>query len=316
MKMFRANRDLHDSIEACRSRYAQLPDGRIIGPLEKFASMGSALCFPVEAMYFYTILVLARLDYMNLSYTPGNVYNVTRDVYVYGDDIIIPVDGADVALDYLRKYNCKVNSNKTFLNGQFRESCGVDAFGGYEVTPTYITKMRPESKRQASEIISWVAASNHFYKKGYWNTTRLIRKWIERLIGPMPYVTERSSVLGHISFLNFHQWYGNLLEVPSRWNGDYHRLEIQALAPSPVYRTDVLEGYGALSKCLKNLSLGFDLDKILLWDSDLGYFRLKEWRKPKNPKGFFALASLHTDLCKSALHGAVTLKRRWVATEM
>jgi hypothetical protein len=245
LEMFRANPDLRDSIDACRSTMAQLPDGRIVGPLKKFASMGSALCFPVEAMYFYTLCVMALLADRHLSLTSRNVFIVTRSLYVYGDDIIVPTTNATTILAYLRKYNCKVNVNKTFVSGSFRESCGVDAYNGYQVTPVYIRSERPENRQQASRIISWMATLNLFYKKGYWRTTQLMVTLLERLIGDIPYVAETSEALGRYSYLGF--------ESIGRWNSDLQRNEIRALTPSPVYRTDVLEGYGALTKCFLGL---------------------------------------------------------------
>jgi hypothetical protein len=276
LEMFRSNPDLRDSIDACRSTKAQLPSGKVIDPLKKFASMGSALCFPVEAMYFYTVCVVALLESNSLPVTASNVLNVTRELYVYGDDIIVPTCNAIMVLDYLQKYNCKVNTNKTFLSGSFRESCGIDAFAGYTVTPVYLRHLRPESQRQASQVISWVATANLFYLKGYWHTSQFMFRELEQIIGDIPYVSESSEVLGRISFLGY--------ESVERWNRDLQRFEIKGLVPSPVYRTDKLEGYGALTKCFLGLMAA-----------------------PKNA----AISQGRSKLERSALHGAVTLKRRW-----
>jgi len=256
---------------------ARLPDGRLVGPLRKFASMGSALCFPVEAMYFYTVCVVALLKDRKLSATPSNIFKVTRSLYVYGDDIIVDVTNAITVLDHLRKYNCKVNSNKTFVSGSFRESCGVDAYKGYQVTPVYLRKTRPENRQQASQIISWTASLNLFYLKGYWNTVQFMAKCLERIIGPLPYVSETSEALGRISFLGF--------ESIGRWNQDLQRNEINALVPRPIHRTDVIEGYAALTKCFLGLAAA----------PQKGTIASQECSK----------------LEQSALHGAVTLKRRW-----
>lgn len=277
MRMFRASQDLTGSIEACRSTRARLPDGRIIAPLTKFASMGSALCFPVEAMYFYTICVVALLKAHDLPLSHENVFHVSRDLYVYGDDIIVPSAHAGVVLDHLQKYNCKVNTNKTFVSGSFRESCGVDAFAGYEVTPTYVRHLRPENRQHSEQILSWVATSNLFYKKGYWRTTTLMRKTLERVIGPMPYVSEESEAIGCISYLGYRS--------VERWNGDLQRFEVKALVPRPIYRTDRLDGYSALMKCF--LSMGaYSVGSILSKRS----------------------------LEHSARRGVVALQRRWAPT--
>lgn len=304
LEMFRANPDLADSIDACRSKAAQLPDGRFVSPLLKFASMGSALCFPVEAMYFYTVCVVALLKDRNLSANERNVFNVTRDLYVYGDDIIIPSTNAEAVLEHLQKYNCKVNTDKTFVSGSFRESCGVDAYAGYPVTPVYLRHAHPKNRRQASRIISWVATANLFYLKGYWRTAQSMFNRIERLIGPLPYVSENSEGLGRLSFLGYRS--------AERWNDDLQRLEIKAVVPSPVYRTDKLEGYGALIKCFLRMKREVkprpraksleDYPRHLLEIADSTY------RWVQDP-------FRETGLERTALHGVVTLKRRWVPTQ-
>jgi hypothetical protein len=274
--MFRSNPDLMDAIDSCRSTRAELPDGRIISPLRKFASMGSALCFPVESMYFYTICVMTLLSEQDLSVSHRNVFNVSRDVHVYGDDIVVPSTYAKAVLDNLQKYNCKVNTSKTFVNGSFRESCGVDAYKGRLVTPTYLRKPPPENRQQGSEILSWIATANLFYKRGYWASADTLFKRVERVIGPLPYVHERSPALGRISYLGY--------QSISRWNDKLHRFEIRAMVPSPVYRTDKLEGYAALYK---------------------SFLKLEDLKNPLVSRDV-----LHLE--HSAQHGAVSLKRRWV----
>lgn len=276
--MLDRNPDLLDAVLACRSEAAKLPDGREIRPLQKFASMGSALCFPMEAMYFYTLCVMACLRRQHLPVCSESVFKVSRDIYVYGDDIVVTRTNADVVLEYLQKYNCKVNDRKTFVTGRFRESCGVDAYAGEEVTPTYLRELRPENKHEAAKIISWVKTANLFYKRGYWRTSSLMFKTIERLVGPLPYVSEESGCLGRISFLGYRS--------ASRWNSRLQRLEVSALCPRPVYRTGELEGYSALS-CALSLLEASNTEAL-----DLG-------------------RDAHV-LERFALHGAVTLKRHWV----
>jgi hypothetical protein len=169
-----------------------MPDGTIVGPLEKFASMGSALCFPVEAMYFYTCCVLALLKRHNLPVSRSNILHVRRLLYVYGDDIIVPSTDAVFVLDYLQRYNCKVNATKSFWTGKFRESCGVDAYDGKVVSPTYIGTLPPKNKRQPERLISWTATANLFYKRGYWRTAQLLFNYVEAVLGPLPYLSETS----------------------------------------------------------------------------------------------------------------------------
>lgn len=289
--MFDGNPVLRDAINACRSTRAKLPDGTIIGPLKKFASMGSALCFPVESMYFYTICVAALLEKQNLPVTARNAFKVSRSVYVYGDDIIIPTDDAIFVAEYLHKYKCKVNMSKSYWTGRFRESCGMDAFAGEEVTPSYIRELRPSSKRQASGLVSWVKTAQSLYKRGYWQTSSLMFQHCERVLGPLPYVAENSPGLGRISFCKKmtvgrwspgHNCRGSISEAESP---SYQRLEVKCWVAEPVYRTDVLDGYGALQKSLLNLATLHNTEES-------------------------SVDELHME--RSARHGAVALKRRWI----
>lgn len=275
--MFDSNPDLRDAIAACRSRSAQMPNGDVI-PLRKFAAMGSALCFPVEAMYFYTICVMAIIRERNLPVDIQSVKLVGRDVYVYGDDIIVPTDMSAVVIRALQKYYCKVNVHKSFFKGKFRESCGMDAYAGYDVTPTYLRRMPPDNKRSTSELISWVATGNLFHRDGYWHTAATLTKRVEAIMGELPVVGERFAGLGKRSFAK-----GIKLGSTSRWNRSHQAFEVKAWKPHPVYRADPLDGVQALLKCLLDLENGSKPDS----------------RDTRH-------------LERSARHGAVTLKRRWM----
>jgi hypothetical protein len=275
LQMFRGNRDLLDAIEACRSTRAKMPDGRIVR-LRKFASMGSALCFPIEAMYFYTICVVALLRYHNLPVSHANVDKCSRDVYVYGDDILVPSDAALTVLDSLRKYNCKVNTSKTFFTGRFRESCGVDAYNGEQVTPLYVNRLPPENRQQPGSLVSWVATANHFASRGWYRVSQLFFNRVEKILGALPWVSETSPALGR-----YHPW----PTVPrKRFNRKLQRLEIRCWVTAPVYRTDRLVGYAALQKSLMKLEGLTDL----LAQRDR--FHLE----------------------RSALHGEVAINLRWI----
>jgi len=120
IRMFDSAPILQGAIEACRSTHAKLPDGRVIGPLSKFASMGSALCFPVESMYFYTICIAALLKEHNLPVTSLNIFLVSRDVYVYGDDIIVPKKTCDCCCVLPAKIPLQGKHVQVFLEWKFQ----------------------------------------------------------------------------------------------------------------------------------------------------------------------------------------------------
>jgi hypothetical protein len=86
-------------------------------------SMGNGFCFPVETITFAAICFACDAG------VPG------VDFSVYGDDIIVRQHCAAKVLSMLRHYGFQANTEKTFLEGPFRESCGADWFAGEDVRP-------------------------------------------------------------------------------------------------------------------------------------------------------------------------------------
>lgn len=95
----------------------------VVKTYNKFCSMGNGFCFPLETLIFAAACVATG------SSEPG------VDFVVYGDDIIVRKRTAPSVLSLLRHWGFKANTDKTFLEGPFRESCGADWFGGQDVRP-------------------------------------------------------------------------------------------------------------------------------------------------------------------------------------
>lgn len=130
--LFGTNKPLLAAIEACSSREVELPKGtdkyfiRSM-PLKKVAPMGSAICFPIMSLVHYA-LIRAILDRSSCA----RLYK--RNVYIYGDDIIVHPSCAKAIYDYLPLFGMKINTDKSFSRGLFRESCGCHAYNGVDVT--------------------------------------------------------------------------------------------------------------------------------------------------------------------------------------
>jgi hypothetical protein len=78
-----------------------------------------------------------------------------------------------------------VNSEKSCIHGFFRESCGLDAFKGIDVTPVRIRTVWTTSP-SPSHYESWIAYANSFFDSGYLNTYELIVRQLTDLYGPLP----------------------------------------------------------------------------------------------------------------------------------
>jgi len=190
------------AIQACRTQTADVPGHGEIR-LSKFASMGSALTFPVEAMVFLTIIYLAieRKEQQQISVPMIQRYRNT--VRVFGDDIIVPNDIAATVRQELESYGFVVNLKKSFWTGMFRESCGAEYFAGEDVTVARCRRVLPETRRDAQEILSAASLRNQLYERGLWQAARWLDERIEKLIRYFPAVQPSSPVVGRTSFLGY-----------------------------------------------------------------------------------------------------------------
>jgi hypothetical protein len=168
-----------ESLEDARSLHADLPDGSNI-LLKKYASMGSALCFPVEACVFYTLILSAIFQSTGQRPNYRSIQALKKRVKVYGDDLIVPVEHVDAVCSYLESYGLRVNRRKTFSKSSFRESCGSDFYNGISVKPVYARMDTPDSKRDwtPNHVMSWTSTANQFYMNGMWIVAQAIRDMV------------------------------------------------------------------------------------------------------------------------------------------
>lgn len=169
-RLFRGNHSLLSAFIASRTRYIinrldkKSPK---LYKLRKFASMGSALTFPVQSIVFYMICVSAGI--LAEGRTCGSIRRIGRQVRVYGDDLIVPVEWMPVLKRLLELLYLKINLAKTFTEGNFRESCGTDAFQGFNVSPGQVLEVFDESSLGTLQGV--VDSSNNLYEKGFIRTS-------------------------------------------------------------------------------------------------------------------------------------------------
>lgn len=129
LSVFRNAPALRYALRHFRSTTAVLPSGRKI-TLHKLANMGSGLCFGVLALIVWLSVVVAVSTEHRIP-----LKEAAKDVYVYGDDIIVKSQYYGAATLGLVNSGLKVNTLKSFHKGFFRESCGADYYHGTEVSP-------------------------------------------------------------------------------------------------------------------------------------------------------------------------------------
>jgi len=228
-----------EAVFACRSERASVPGNGVI-PLAKFASMGSALCFPFEAMVFLTIIFLAIEKEQGRRFTSrADVIDFAGSVRVYGDDLIVPVEYVHTVVDLLERFGAKVGRSKSFWIGRFRESCGKEYYSGHDVSIVKVRNMFPSHRQQVAETISLVSLRNQLYEFGCWKTAAWLDLRVKDVLKYFPNVAPSSSALGRHSFLGY----------STEKEDEYlHAPMVKAHVVSAVSPSDKLDGPAAMLK--------------------------------------------------------------------
>nr|QDH90356.1 MAG: RNA-dependent RNA polymerase [Leviviridae sp.] len=245
---------LCDAVMACRSESARLPGGEVL-TLAKFASMGSALCFPMEAMVFLTIIFVGIEQDLGHRLTKRDVKSYLGRVRIFGDDIIIPVDHVRSVIDQLEAFGLRVNRNKSFWSGKFRESCGKEYYDGADVSLVRVRRLIPSSRKDVQEIVSTASLRNQLFELGFEDAVLFLDSVLHRLLGHYPVVEKSSPVLGRLSH-----------DPPDSSQGDYRDinsvLKVKGWIVRPVIPVNEIADWPALRKCLALLESRETTDEI------------------------------------------------------
>jgi hypothetical protein len=95
---------------------------------------------------------------------------------VYGDDIIVPVDWLGTVKRLFEGLFLRINTTKTHSQGKFRESCGMDAWDGYDVTVPHVLRFIGQGKHRPTPQV--IEASNNFFSKGLWHASEYLRSTV------------------------------------------------------------------------------------------------------------------------------------------
>lgn len=172
------------------------PSGEIDGETlvyNKVSSMGNGFTFALESLIF------ASLCYGATKTIRGRF---DRDsIAVFGDDIVVPKPCADLTIRMLNRCGFSINSEKSFIEGCFRESCGADWFKGKPVRPVFLTS-------QPSTVMELWCDSNRIRRilnLRVWcvepKTCQLIDKWVPDTFGNCtgPYSDEDFDSYKHVA---------------------------------------------------------------------------------------------------------------------
>jgi hypothetical protein len=178
-----------------RSSQVELPDGSV-HQLKKFAPMGSALCFPVQCLIFFGVILQACILYRREKANKPDGVITVRDIVdclksfqtdqtspsmgamlhspaIYGDDLIVDSKVTDRVVGTLEALGFEVNNQKSFKGPcAFRESCGIYAWNGHDVTPMLFRPRAEWRGNTASQYMALVDNINKALDSGLMNLRR------------------------------------------------------------------------------------------------------------------------------------------------
>ncbi len=228
-RVFRKNQSLLNALHATRTRWVCDTVDKTVPPnyfvLKKFASQGTAVTFPVQSIVFFLCAITASgfvangpEDFLCNARFCKSIGRFRDKVRVFGDDIIIPVNGYNTLSLILHTLGLKVNQSKSFRKGNFRESCGMDAFKGVNITPIKtkcIVATGPQSRQALLDY------SDNLFKAGLWIASSTVASTLPGwVISNLPVIGIGCGGIGRISFC------GNSSDhLRTRWSSKYQRNE-------------------------------------------------------------------------------------------
>lgn len=216
--------DMYKYFGCCRAQKFVIPinpSNRIKGDIHSYAPMGNATTFPVQSLIFWAICV-ASMQYHGF-HQPGAAF-------VFGDDIIFPSECAEFVINDLESFGLLVNRTKSFWRGAFRESCGVDAFNGINVTPvrwkTTIDAEHTMGLQSLSDLAMRLRIAG--YSEAACTTYSILRKRLRARYGKQLFITNN-------------RLHGGIAEYSERdsnaWHDAFWYRDLQLFC-SPIWRLE------------------------------------------------------------------------------
>lgn len=217
--LFQDNKELLTALLSLSTRIIELPKDipfkRRYVWAQKFAPMGSALCFPVMGLVHFALIKAISSSVIATSHIND------IPVYVYGDDIIVDPICVPAIYESLPRYGMKINVRKSYYKSLFRESCGVHAYNGKVITPTRF-KTVVYRNSSANDIISALRNESDLYYKRYRRTAEFIREELHTVDGlrakNFPVVGPKSNIVGYIRDYSTALHKRSFLNFPRRWS--------------------------------------------------------------------------------------------------
>lgn len=170
--------DLYTFLVSIRSprTMVKYPDGTQIDvKLHMISTMGNGFTFPLMTLIITALCYAVECE----ANKRGKRHYLDFEQWgVYGDDIVCPSTHFTLMCNTLSAAGLVVNTDKSFSTGRFRESCGGDYVGGYNITPFYPTSLRRDTDVYVvmNQLTKWAARHNLVPAKSFQFLISLLRR--------------------------------------------------------------------------------------------------------------------------------------------
>jgi hypothetical protein len=185
--------------------------------LRKCFTQGSACTFPVQTIVYSMIAIASVLITENRRVTTSSITHAATRVRVFGDDIIVPKQALPKLIEILSFLQLSVNLNKTFWKGSFRESCGLDAFMGVDVTPARVKRFSTNPSHEIAQ--SMLESCNNFHRRGMWHVASWLQSYLRKYNFQIVPIHDSDGLASYCGAHSSH--------LQKRWNDRLHRYEIR-----------------------------------------------------------------------------------------
>lgn len=169
------------------------PQGEIEGvkhSFDKISSMGNGFTFALESLIFGALVRCAIRRTESV-----------RKSAVFGDDIIVPTTAVPYLKTLLEYSGFKLNMEKSYWDGPFRESCGKDFFYSYDVRPLFLTR-KISTVRDLfyvhNALVSLASRLDWTWDVNFSHTLALIRRYIPKNVQECFYGPETEELDTHL----------------------------------------------------------------------------------------------------------------------
>lgn len=145
---------------------------------EMYSGMGNGTTFGVESLIF------GAIAYAVGDGTDPATCNTPRTFNVYGDDVVIRRSAYQAFVKFAEYMGFRINLDKSFSDGKFRESCGADYWDGINIRPAYVKGERKLNELELVGIHNTIMDSRFFVLL---NAAKRIRAlWTKTWPWPIP----------------------------------------------------------------------------------------------------------------------------------